>query len=165
MAEILNFNAERKKKMQYKTDIFRVAEVLLSIESMTPKKLQKMCYYFYAWHSTLKGEPPFENNFEAWVHGPVDPKLYNEYRSYGWNTIPQSNTTTDLPEDIIGFAHQVYSSYGHLNGDQLEYLTHQEPPWKIARKGMPEYMPSREEIQDENIIQYHKKVLENGQVE
>ncbi|WP_374049741.1 type II toxin-antitoxin system antitoxin SocA domain-containing protein [Paenibacillus larvae] len=31
----------------------------------------------------------FDDNFEAWVHGPVNPQLYTEYREYGWQEIPQ----------------------------------------------------------------------------
>lgn len=42
-------------------------------------KLQKLVYYAQAWHLAIHGTPLFEEDFEAWVHGPVIPSLYQKY--------------------------------------------------------------------------------------
>ena len=61
-------------------NVIDVAHWFLSKESMTHKKLQKLCYYAQAWHCTLRnGEPLFMNPIEAWIHGPVIRSLYKEY--------------------------------------------------------------------------------------
>lgn len=149
-----------------KTTIWEVAKAFLSFEPMTHKKLQKLCYYAYAWYLTLYKERLFKNNFEAWVHGPVDPALYSYYKSYGWQEIPQvCPSEVNLEPAIYEFVRQVYDSYGHLDGDELEYLVHQEAPWKNARKGIPEFMPSNNPISDEDIVSYYLKVFEDGQNE
>ena len=49
-------------------DIFDLADAFLSIESMTHKKLQKLCYYAKAWYLALYDENLVTEEFEAWVH-------------------------------------------------------------------------------------------------
>ena len=58
------------------SDIRKVAQYFLSKESMSHKKLQKLCYYAQAWYLANYGKPLMPNRFEAWVHGPVSPDLY-----------------------------------------------------------------------------------------
>lgn len=53
--------------------IFDIADTFLSIEPMTHKKLQKLCYYAQAWHCALENEPICSASFQAWIHGPVCP--------------------------------------------------------------------------------------------
>jgi uncharacterized phage-associated protein len=55
--------------------IQQIAQWFLCKESMTHKKLQKLCYYAQAWNLALHNSELFEDRFEAWVHGPVSPVL------------------------------------------------------------------------------------------
>lgn len=152
------------KKMKDNVTIFDVADVFLSMSSMTHKKLQKLCYYAYAWYQTLFRKKLFNSTFEAWVHGPVAPELYNVYKNFGWNPIEQDNTVSHMIDsEVYEFLEDVYESYGKLSGNQLELLTHSEEPWKFARRGLEAYEPSNEQIDDNIIVQYYSKVFENGQ--
>lgn len=169
MAKIYYLN-ERVKKMsvQVRNDVVTVksiAKAFLNMEQMSPKKLQKMCYYAYAWYLTLNREPLFNNSFQAWIHGPVDPELYIEYKQYGWKEIPQEDILPleiqERPE-IVEFLENVYASYGHLTGDELEYLTHNQAPWLEAREGLNPYDSSQNPINDETILRYHLAELENA---
>lgn len=141
-----------------------VAKAFLNMESMTPKKLQKLCFYAYSWHLMFKGESLFENRFQAWVHGPVDPGLYHQYKEYGWALIPQEKK---IPKEISSnpeiaeILESVYDSYGHLDGDELEALTHSELPWSRARKGLKFYEASQNPILDDDMIEQHEKDLED----
>ena len=70
--------------------IFDIADWFLSKEPMTPKKIQKLCYYYKAWGFALYTKdmiPGYE--FEAWIHGPVNPALYQRYAEYLWQDIPR----------------------------------------------------------------------------
>ena len=145
-----------------RTTIYEVADAFLTMESMTHKKLQKLCYYAYSWHLALKGERLFPNGFEAWIHGPVDPHLYREYKEYGWQAIPAKQQTA-VSVEVYRFLEEVYESYGHLSGDQLEYLTHTEEPWIVARGGLPEYVPCNTPIADDVIQRYYLQLFEEGQ--
>jgi uncharacterized phage-associated protein len=163
VARIFDFFSKAERKMA-KTTVFQVADAFLTLESMTHKKLQKLCYYAYSWYLTLYGERLFRNSFEAWIHGPVDPLLYQEYKEYGWREIP-SKETCQLDGDLYEFVKRVYDSYGHLDGDELEHLTHTEAPWLEARGGIPEFVPCNNPIKDETIRQYYMRVAEDAQTE
>ena len=61
-------------------DITQLADWFLSKESMTPKKLQKLCYYAVAWGYALLNRRIFnDDEFHAQIHGPVSPTLYHTY--------------------------------------------------------------------------------------
>ncbi|MFP5528706.1 Panacea domain-containing protein, partial [Peptococcus simiae] len=52
--------------------VIDVANWFLSKDSMTHKKIQKLCYYAQAWYCALyDGTPLFKEEIQAWVHGPV----------------------------------------------------------------------------------------------
>lgn len=136
-----------------------VAKWFLSKQSMSPKKLQKLLYYAYSWVLTLTNDSAddienklFENNFEAWVHGPVLRDIYNEYREYGYRKIPQTNCGITFSDDINDILRQVWEVYGNYTADELESLTHQESPWKNARKGLSPVEASDKPILDKDIF-------------
>ncbi|MFC6038445.1 Panacea domain-containing protein [Paenisporosarcina macmurdoensis] len=147
------------------TTVNVVADTFLSIESMTHKKLQKLCYYAYSWYYTYYEEKLFNNKFEAWVHGPVVPELYREFKDYGWRDIEMRNVPVEVMQHPLmhEFIHNVYNSYGHLNGNELEYLTHIEEPWKEARGHLGNLDACSNEINDSTIMSYYRKVLEDEQ--
>ncbi|KKB33385.1 DUF4065 domain-containing protein [Caldibacillus thermoamylovorans] len=139
-----------------RNNIFDIAKFFLSKNdpNMTHKKLQKLCYYAYAWNLALKGEKLFKERFQAWVHGPVSPQLYKKYREHGWQTIPPDDAPL-LQNDVIEVLETVYETYGEFTGDELESLTHSELPWIEARGGLPEYEPSTTYLNDQTIINYY----------
>lgn len=139
--------------------VFDVAKWYLSKASMTPKKLQKIVYYAYAWFLTLMNENEncldnrlFNNRFEAWVHGPVCPDLYNEYKKYGYKEIPRDTTCAiNFSDDINDILNQVWDVYGGYTAGQLESISHQEVPWINARQGCAAYAICTNEISDVDI--------------
>lgn len=139
--------------------IFQLANAFLSISSMTEKKLQLLCYYAKAWYLALYDENIIPENFEAWVHGAVQPDLHERYQSYGFDTIPKQTNTVGIPEEYLSFAKEVYNSYGHLSGQALEYLNHQEDPWKIARGSCQPWKICNNVIKEEDMKQYYRKKL------
>ena len=131
-----------------------LAELMLSFSSMSNKKLQKICYYMYAWYLTIYNKKIAPIEFEAWVHGPVSRELYNYYKSYGWNDIPQHYGFILADNDTIAFAQKIWDMYGGYTADELEARTHQEFPWTQARKGYKSYEPSEVHLKDDDIKKY-----------
>lgn len=144
--------------------ILDVAKFFLSRgdQNMTHKKLQKLCYYAYAWNLALRNEHLFNEKFEAWVHGPVSRELYTEYREYGWQPIPAEDSP-HFDQETLEILEVVYENYGHLTGDELEALTHTERPWIEARGNLAPYEPSTEKIDDVIIREYYLDIYEHGQ--
>lgn len=134
--------------------IFQVADWVLNKEAMRPKKLQKICYYAQAWNLALKKEKLIDCDFEAWIHGPVCPKLYQKYKDFGWDIIAQKESHEIKPEDL-DILESVWETYGEYDGQQLEALTHEEMPWLNARKGLGKWDNSNNKISDEDMKKFY----------
>ncbi|MEG0940037.1 MAG: DUF4065 domain-containing protein [Comamonas sp.] len=105
-------------------------------DSMTPLKLQKLLYYAQAWHLLAFDEPLFQEEMQAWAHGPVVPSVYHEFKTYGFNSIPEYNGAEEIDEESERILSQVADIYGEFSAKRLEAMTHMEDPWKDARRGI-----------------------------
>ncbi|MCL2141413.1 MAG: DUF4065 domain-containing protein [Methanimicrococcus sp.] len=143
-------------------DITDIANWFLSKTSIQHKKLQKLSYYAVSWGYALLDSPICKNDeFEAWIHGPVSPILYDKYKNCGWVPIPQVNAEQvppleDLTEDVLEF---VWESYGELTQFQLENLTHSETPWRRARSNIPEFDRSNNLIDINDMKSYYRELF------
>ena len=147
---------------EHERDVFVMAEAFLEIESMTHKKLQKLCYYAKAWYLALYDKNIIRDNFEAWVHGAVQPELYQRYKAYGFNYISNSDLySKTIPEEFMSFAKEIYAAYGDLNGDELEKINHSEPPWINARKGYKPWENCNNVILEDDMKWYYRELLED----
>lgn len=141
------------------TRIFDVADWFLSKEAMTPKKLQKLCYYYKAWGLALYDKDLLpEDEFEAWIHGPVNPALYAVYKNYFWNDIPQkadnSNLFNERELDLLG---SIWLTYGDMTANALEAQTHTEEPWRKARLGLEEFASCTTIISHDDMQNYYRR--------
>ena len=146
-------------------DILDVANWFLSKSPLQHKKLQKLCYYAVSWHYTLLDSTIcIRDEFQAWIHGPVSPPLFSEYKSYGWVPIPQIAENipqfSDASVEVLDF---VWESYGDLTQFQLENLTHSEPPWQEARGSLPEDFKSTAVISVDIMKEFYRELFEESQ--
>ena len=143
-----------------KYSIFDISDWFLSKEAMTPKKLQKLSYYFVAWGYALYNAALISDTVvQAWVHGPVSPELYNKYREYGWNDIEQKEDNSKLFDSkTLELLESVWFTYGDKSANELEALTHSEDPWKNAREGLKEMEPSDKPIDTEDMKEYYLSI-------
>lgn len=118
-------------------------------------KLQKLVYYAQAWFLAIYGEPLFDEEFQAWIHGPVIPDLYARYKEFGWRPI-QEDANPDLPDHISAFLDEVASEYFACDAYELEKMTHLEDPWRIARGNLPPDASSSEIIQKGWMQEYYR---------
>ena len=148
--------------------ILSVAQWFLNREKMSHKKLQKLCYYAYAWFLVFFNDQESlssqlntlcSSGFEAWVHGPVCPDLYRFYRNYGWEDIPAAEKAPEFPSDVEDLLNQVWNTYGSFTADQLEQLTHIEAPWQKAREGMDIDEPSNKKIDERIVFEFYSKMM------
>ena len=148
------------------TTVFDVAEWFLHRKSFTHKQLQKLCYYAQAWHCALLKEKLFGEEIQAWIHGPVCPKLYAYYASYGWKSIEKmSGKPPEFSDNTLRVLRAVYNTYSKFTGEKLEVLTHSETPWQEARGDLKPYEPCVNEISFESMRSYYGKRLEEAQVD
>ncbi|NJN22715.1 MAG: SocA family protein [Leptolyngbya sp. RL_3_1] len=117
-------------------------------------KLQKLVYYAQAWHLALYQQPLFPEDFQAWVHGPVIPSLYQKYKSFGWQPIIE-DAIAQLPEEVVQFLDEVAQEYFACDAYELEYMTHMEDPWILARGDLLSDAPSSTIIDKDWIQEYY----------
>jgi uncharacterized phage-associated protein len=132
---------------------------------ITNLKLQKLVYYVQSWHLALYKEPWFDGEFQAWIHGPVLPELYTEYKHFKWHPIEREDLAVEylyefeaeIGEDKTEFIHEIVDEYFGMDGYELERLTHLEDPWKMARVGLREDEPSRNPIKNKWMEEFYDK--------
>lgn len=155
--------------VEEKLTIYNIADWFLVHETMTHKKLQKMLYLSYGYYLASYNENKdnitdelFENDFEAWVHGPVSPTIYNVYREAGYNSISKTKVSPCIISDKASkILYAVLEKYKKNDGDDLESLTHTQKPWLNARGELDTIEPCSNRITTEDIFEYFK---ENGLV-
>lgn len=119
--------------------------ILATCGKMSHLKLQKLLYYVQAFHlAYFDGYPLIEDEFEAWLHGPVSKKVYDKVRDFAvlYNDIEFTGDGEGiiatvkhrLSSEQLTLIDDVLKEYSTLTGTQLENLTHSEAPWINARK-------------------------------
>jgi uncharacterized phage-associated protein len=144
-------------------NVFNVANYFLNKSipgtplAITHLKLQKLVYYAQGWNLAINRKPLFQEEIRAWEHGPVVPELYNEYRRYGYFSIPteifsnKENGNNIFNKVELKVLDQVWDAYGEYDGKFLEELTHQEDPWLYTRRNG--------KIEQDSMQTYFKKLL------
>jgi uncharacterized phage-associated protein len=127
-------------------------------------KLQKLLYYSQGWHLALKDEPLFDERIEAWVHGPVVPPVYGQFKGYAWKPIEDAPESKDvpLPADVKQHLDDVMGAYLGFGAYDLERLTHSEPPWLNARAGIPEDAPCNSVISLDDMKAYFRSIADES---
>lgn len=140
--------------------VLDVTDWFLSKESMTPKKLQKLSYYFEAWGNALYHTSLInDTHFEAWANGPVSPELYSKYREYEWTLVPEKEANNSkFNKDALELLESVWVTYGDRSANELEALTHKEEPWRAAREGLDDEEPSNNVIDPEIMKRYYESI-------
>lgn len=134
-------------------------------------KLQKLLYYADAWHLANYGDPLIKEDFQAWVHGPVIPALYGQYKSFGYHPIQREELNEEAclrikqsfskdQQELLGL---VTDSYFGLTAFELERLTHNELPWQLARKGLADDEPSNNIIDKSAMRKYYAGFINGSQ--
>lgn len=142
-----------------KYSVFDIADWFLKKGNMSQKKLQKMCYYAQAWCYALNGYRLMNSDFQAWIHGPVSPALYEKFRRFGYDTIKiKGNVNIELDKQDEELLEDVWETYGDRTGNALEALTHREAPWIEARKGYSENERCTVVISPESMKRYYKSI-------
>lgn len=157
-----NYNlCDIKVDIMEEVTVQELAYWFLNRESMTHKKLQKICYYAVAWGWALMGKSLItDDRFEAWVHGPVAPKLYDAYKKYGWNDIPSVGVEAvpDISGSLIDLLESVWLTYGEKSGNELEALSHAERPWVEARGSLPSDKNSNQPIKPAVMQKFYNSI-------
>lgn len=141
-----------------------ISYVFKRLEEVTPLSLQKLLYFIQGVSYAVCGKPMFDEKCEAWAHGPVYPEVYYLFRNFKYNPIEDARfavlegDTAELSDDERKAIELVTRTFGMYGGKVLERITHNEEPWKAARKGYADGIPSREPLLNDNIRKYYESL-------
>lgn len=137
-------------------------------DSLNNIKLQKLLYYVQAWYLAFNEKPLFEDgeNFQAWVHGPVNRQIYDRFSStkslyadITYDDIRDGFDFENLNEDELEHIDVVLELYGKYSGTELEDMTHEEEPWINARTGFRSSQRCEVELNNSDMYTYYSSRL------
>jgi uncharacterized phage-associated protein len=126
-------------------------------------KLQKVLYYAQGWHMALKGKPLFSMKFKAWVHGPVLPEIWHDYKKFSYKPIIMDVAKPDLPPETEKFLRDIASIFFPLDAYELELATHRELPWLRARRGLAPDAQSNTSINDADMLLHFSSLAKSNE--
>ncbi len=139
-----------------------IAQYIITAEKeITPLALQKILYYAQGFYRVFFGKFLFEDNCQAWVHGPVYIKIYEKYKEFKSANIPiymDYDIEDMIPDEEKEILDIVIKYFGYYNGKALEKMSHFETPWINARKGFLPTETSSNIINKKDIKEYFEKV-------
>ncbi len=154
-----------------KVDSIDLAEyVLQNYGSMSHLKLQKLLYYVEALHLAYFDISLIDDEFQAWLHGPVSRRLYDAVKGHSilYTEVEYVNKGGKNPTEVIKqsltqeqfeLISDVLNEYSKLSSSQLETLTHEETPWIEARRGIPSGDRCENIISKDTMKSFYKKEL------
>lgn len=127
-------------------------------DSISNLKLQKLLYYAQGVSLAEQGKPLFQEDFEAWEHGPVIPAAYHTYKDNGSGAIakPESLDLTQYSEEEKELLSTVYNTFGQYSAWALREMSHETQPWK-------DHIEGDKAISKSEIEAYFKSELQNGE--
>lgn len=157
---------EKKDKIIEIADYFIKKSQEEPTKGLDALKLQKLLYYTKAWSLVLrKGKNIFPDDFQAWVHGPANLKVWHYFKDFDFSK-PHPEFLEikfdDIKPDEKEIIEMIWGIYGKYDGKYLEALTHNETPWLEARKGLGSKDSSQNIISDEAMKSYYERILKEA---
>lgn len=129
-------------------------------ELLTNLKLQKLLYYAQAWHLALKGKSLFQEDFKAWVHGPVLISQYHRFRDFQWRPIEMDVARPAIEAELERYLVEIIDEFGVESAVSLELMTHREKPWLEARGDLPPDQPSNAKISKDTMRAFYRALAD-----
>ena len=125
--------------------LFAVADFFLANadpdDTITHLKLQKLCAYAQAFSLALRDKPLFDDDLEAWPHGPVVRRMYEAYRANGRAPITTETTADDsrapFDDEELYILETVNSYYGGYAPHRLRNMSHGDFPGDFRSAARP----------------------------
>jgi uncharacterized phage-associated protein len=113
---------------------------------MSEMKMHKLLYFAQKRHYLNFGEWLFKEDFEGWVHGPVNRKVRHMF-----DFLPNVNST-DLSFEEEYTIREIVHEYGKYSALYLRELSHKDNAYKLSRNGLAPHEKGEEIIKKVDII-------------
>ena len=136
---------------------------------ISPMKIQKILYFSNSDLIVSTGRPLFDQYFEAWDYGPVNPSLYKEFKKFGDRPIRGRAKAFDpvqassycprsqLSREVEARVRASYDFYKRFSAIALSDLSHSKAgAWRQARSLFANGLNSDRAISIDLIRQCHR---------
>ena len=148
-----------KTESEIEKSVFDVAAYILeNMGQISTMKLQKLCYYAQAWNLVWEEEPLFEEDFDAWINGPVCPVLFDWHSGIYSVSECQKGEASNLSDTERENIDKVLSFYGDKSSQWLSDLIRQEIPWVNARKGLGPAERGNNTVTKDSMMMYYESL-------
>jgi len=131
-------------------------------DAMTHLKVQKLIYYAQGWALALLGTSLFDEDLEAWAHGPVAQSVWKQFKGFGYEALPRQKITRKIEGRANRLLESINREYGIYTAKRLEYMTHKEAPWRDARGDLPKEARTNEVISKTAMRKFFEHVQKHG---
>jgi uncharacterized phage-associated protein len=106
--------------------------------SLTNRELQKLLYLAQGFHLAQFGEALFQEDFQAWKHGPVNSGIFHKYKHLGYHNInkPKNEILKPITEKTAAFLLALTLTFCAIGQYKLIEYSHADTPW--ASKYIPD---------------------------
>ena len=119
-----------------------------NVPQIDQMKLQKLLFYSQGWYLAHNDSPLFEEDFEAWTHGPVIRDIYTQTADCGRERITEKLSELGFADETFSFVtpdgvsaqlkpfiKSVWDTHKQFTGIQLSNSTHAPgEPWTIIKE-------------------------------
>ena len=154
-------SVSEKFLMETRRDALDVANwfIVHSGYTKTPLQIQKLSYIAHGYMLGVHGIPLIRDQAEAWEHGPVFPKVFQEFKRWKFNPIGKVRYTPEpFTEKQDTLLRNVFGSYGRFCGYYLSQITHDNSdtptPWRQCYIDGARHVP----ISDRTTQEYYARL-------
>ncbi|RKL68125.1 hypothetical protein CR203_06455 [Salipaludibacillus neizhouensis] len=115
-------------------------------DDLTEMKMHKLLYFAQKEHYRNFGQWLFDDDFEGWIHGPVNKKVRNAFKSLHEFDID----SLDLNEEYT--IREVVHEYGKHSAGVLRNKSHDDFAYKRSRTNLSEDDPGQNIMNKEDIL-------------
>lgn len=135
---------------------FVVMYLITRCQDITNLSLQKALYYVQGFYYAFYEGFIFEEDCEAWVHGPVYRDIYRRYSGYCYDPIEiaEEPDISSMPEEEKILLDSIIKHICCYSGKTLESFTHVEMPWISTRGDLPAEVSTNRVIPKQIIGEY-----------
>lgn len=137
--------------------------IISKMKEVDPLSIQKILYFANGFSKPFLKHNLFDNEAQAWVHGPVYSDIYDALSYYQRNIIDYNellkNKEINISAEEMNYLNYIIKYFGCYSGSILRQMTHFTDPWIKARAGLLDTEPSDRVITLEDVNDYFDRVV------
>lgn len=126
---------------------------------ITQMHLHKLLYFAQGWSLAVRSRSLFEEEIQAWKHGPVIPALRPTFQRFGRNPIDRAEAaeSVDVTAEDRVLLESIWRQYRRYSASGLRGITHRQTPWVDARAGLKDGDRGRQAITLESLSTFFRE--------